>query len=280
MIYYTSLSPDLRRPRSHSRLSSVSMNTDIGHRLRPIAFAIWASPSFFFFPPSAADAPCLACSRAAADKAKVTGCIFPFVCLFVSSSLSVPPNLSKSCCHTTPFHPPHPPNHRVTAAGAVREGYALTGKQTAGSTAAPPERKNVSLASQNGGFVSCSLTASSEHGGQLPSNANSTWRWQTACGSQGGDHLPSAQRGQKEEDDFSRHLMDFTAAAFDFYFLVVSCWHWCNWGRGGQMSVVMMPLLQHTQRDVHLHRGRIQSHSNAVEDGWIALVEWVLLCRK
>lgn len=111
MIYYTSRGPDyffslsvpfLRRPRSHTRLSSVPMNADIGHRLRPIAFAIRASLSLSpsFFPPSAADAPCLACSRASAERAKVTlmkseAAFFPllFVCLFVCAlRLPVPPS--------------------------------------------------------------------------------------------------------------------------------------------------------------------------------------------
>lgn len=58
MIYYTSLGffppsflsvPFPHEPCSHSRLSSVSVNRDFGHRLRPLAFAVRAS--FFFFSP-------------------------------------------------------------------------------------------------------------------------------------------------------------------------------------------------------------------------------------
>lgn len=38
-------------------------------------------------------------------------------------------------------------------------------------------------------------------------------------------------RGQREEDGFSRHLVDFIVAVFFYFFnLLVSCGHGCNRG--------------------------------------------------
>lgn len=119
-IFFLSV-PFLRRPRSHSRLSSVSMNTDIGHRLQPIAFAIRASPSL---PPPPL---CLSCWCSLLGMQR-SGCrggsklhwwkvrmhfFFPFV-LWAWSSRAARP--SECCCHMTPI--------RVISAGAVREWYA------------------------------------------------------------------------------------------------------------------------------------------------------------
>lgn len=102
--------PFLRRPRSHSRLSSVPMNTDIGHRLRPIAFAITASPSFFFSSLSCwcsllgmQQSDCRAGQSYTDEK---WGCILPLVCLFVSSVFPVPPSPPS----VAPF-PSSPPSH-------------------------------------------------------------------------------------------------------------------------------------------------------------------------
>lgn len=85
--------------------------------------------------------------------------------------------------------------------------------------------------------------------------------------------MASAPTGQREEDDFSRHLMGFIAAVFGVVAdVLVSCWHRCNWGMkradvcDNDATAENTPEVQHTQRDVRSHSGCVRSHSNTVED--------------
>lgn len=121
----------------------------------------------FFFPfllSSAADAPCLACSRATTDKAKVTlmKSEDAFFRLFVCElSLPTRPTLSKLLPHDS-FSSPPPilPNESHQLAPIERDmQISETGKQTACLVAAPPEHKSGSLPSQNGLLPRCLLRA-------------------------------------------------------------------------------------------------------------------------
>lgn len=171
LLFFFFLSvPFLRRPRSHTRLSSVPMNTDIGHRLRPIAIAIRASLSFF---------PSLSCwcsllgmqaGRAQRRRKlhwwKVRALFFPFVCLFASSAFPRRPALPIFLLPRDSFSFPVFP--RVMSADAIREGYANFWHWETDSgldCATAWTQKNVSFQWQKGSLVSRSLPASSEHEG-------------------------------------------------------------------------------------------------------------------
>lgn len=130
-LFFSLSVPFLRRPRSHDRLLSVHMNTDIGHRLQPIAFAIRAPPPPFpqlLMLPAWHAAEPLRCGEGQSYTDEKWGCVFPFVYLFVSSVFPCCPTLAALLPHDSFSASPAPPppvlpinSHQQAP---VTEGYA------------------------------------------------------------------------------------------------------------------------------------------------------------
>lgn len=179
-----------------------TLDTDSGQLLLP------SEGLFPFFSPSAADAPCLACSRASADKAKVTlmkseGAFFSFRLFVCELSLPAPPSPPYFLLPRDSFSFPVFP--RVMSADAIREGYAnfWHWETDSGLDCATAWTQKTYLSS---GRKAASLAAPS-----LPPQSMKVSSHPVLIPHQGSRHcgrresttrpVASAHRGQREEDD-------------------------------------------------------------------------------